>query len=436
MVKIIFLISISLSILLSKEISFDEAYELFLKNNKELKSKKLTILEAKEMLNEISANDYGKLNFQENYMKTNHAGYVLNSKLSSRNVTANDFIPININYPKSIDNFETKLTYDIPLFTGFEISNAKDIANLQIKANEVKFKYDEKLLSLELIKAYNATVAAKEYLKAVEKAKKVTSSFVKYAKGMFEEGFVTKLDLDQAKLHDLKTNSTLKEAKNKVALALSYLSFLVSAEIEDVKTFKDLQIDEKNLEELQSEAITKREDFQFVDLNLQSLEKNIDIKKSDYLPKIGAHLEYGYNNDTLSELNSDKDFYMAVVGLNFKIFDFTREAKIEQSRIKYNKLKIEKEQFKDGIKLEVKENYLNYNLKKEVLEEKLKALTLAEEILQKSEEMYKNNLIKMIDLISQEANLQRARAEAIMSKFELTFTKAKLKLSIGKSLKD
>ena len=42
----------------------------------------------------------------------------------------------------------------------------------------------------------------------------------------------------------------------------------------------------------------------------------------------------------------------------------------------------------------------------------------------------------MTDLLIQQANLQKARAEVIMSKFELTFTKAKLKLSIGKSLKE
>jgi outer membrane protein TolC len=449
MQKILILLLISSVYTFSKEISFDEALDLLLKNNKELKSKKLDIKQSHAILDEISANNYGALNFKETYTNTNHAGYVFSSKLSSRKATFADFglgsyagasslttAPHDLNYPKAVENYETKFTYDIPLFSGFELSNTKDIANLQIQANKVKYEYDEKLLTLELLRAYNACVASKEYVKAIEKAKKATSSFVNFANEMYKEGLVTKIDLNQAQVEDLNTNSKLKEAKNRVLLSHSYLSFLIGVEIDDVKNFEDVNISEINLNIAQKEAINKREDFKYIDLNSQSLKKEIKIKQSDYFPKIGAHIEYGYSNDKLKDFNNTQDFYMATVGLNIKIFDLTRESKIEQSRIKYNKIMLQKEQFKDAIKLEVKENYLNYLSQKEILSEKIKAQTLAEDILLKSQEMYKNKLIKMTDLLIQQASLQKARAQTIMTKFELTFTKAKLKLSLGKSLKE
>jgi len=449
MKKILLILLITTLYGIAKDVTFDEALDLLLKNNKELKSKKLDIKQSHAILDEISANNYGALNFKETYTNTNHAGYVFSSKLGSRKATFADFglgsytgasslrtAPSDLNYPEAVESYETKLTYDIPLFSGFELSNAKDIAQLQIQANKVKYEYDEKLLTLELLKAYNACVASKEYEKAVQKAKKATSSFVNYANEMYKEGLVTKIDLSQAQVHDLNINAKLKEAKNKVLLSHSYLSFLIGEEIDNVKNFEDVNIKELNLNNIQEDAINKREDFKYIDLNSQSLKKDIKIKQSDYFPKIGAHIEYGYSNDKLKDFNDTQDFYLATIGLNMKIFDLTREAKIEQSRIKYNKLMLQKEQFKDAIKLEVKENYLNYLSNQEVLSEKIKAQALAEEILIQSEEMYKNNLIKMTDLLTQQANLQKARAEVIMSKFDLTFTKAKLKLSIGKSLKE
>ena len=446
--KFILLLIISISTF-ANEFSFNEVLDLLLKNNKELKSKKLDIKQSNAILDEISANNYGALNFKETYTKTNHAGYVFSSKLSSRKATFADFglasysgagslttAPVDLNYPKAVENYETKLTYDIPLFSGFELSNMKEIAQLQVQANKIKYQYDEKLLTLELLKAYNACVASKEYEKAVEKAKKATSSFVNFANEMYKEGLVTKIDLDQATVHDLNTQAKLVEAKNKVLLSHSYLSFLVGVEITDVKSFEEVSITTLDLNYMQDEAINKREDFKYIDLNSQSLKKDIKIKQSNYFPKIGAHLEYGYSNDSLKDINENQDFYLATVGLNMKIFDLTREAKVEQSRIKYNQLMLQKEQFKDAIKLEVKENYLNYLSNQEILTQKIKAQTLAEDILIKSEEMYKNNLIKMTDLLIQQATLQKARAEVIMSKFDLTFTKAKLKLSLGKSLKE
>ena len=61
---------------------------------------------------------------------------------------------------------------------------------------------------------------------------------------------------------------------------------------------------------------------------------------------------------------------------------------------------------------------------------------MAEEVLKQSQEMYKNSLINMTNLPQQQANAQKAEAEAILSKYEETIAAAKLKLSIGKSLKD
>ncbi|ADG93601.1 outer membrane efflux protein [Arcobacter nitrofigilis DSM 7299] len=447
--KLLVLLLITSIYSFAKEITFDEALHLLLKNNKQLKSKKLDIKQSHAILDEISANNYGALNFKETYTTTNHAGYAFNSKLSSRKATFGDFglgsytgpgsigeAPDDLNYPKSTENYETKITYDIPLFTGFKISNAKDVAQLQVQAKNKKYQYDEKLLTLELLRAYNACVAAKEYLKSTQKAKEVTKSFVNFSNEMFKEGLVTKIDLNEAQVRDLNTNVKLKEAQNKVSLALSYLSFLVGDEITDVKNFEEVKLSNLVLKNIQEEAINKREDYKYIDLNVKSSKKNIKVEQADYYPKINAHVEYGYSDDKLKNFDDTQDFYLAKVQLNMKIFDMTREAKVEQSRINYNKLMLEKEQFKDSIKLEVKQNYLNYLSNEEILVEKIKAQNLAEEVLIKAEDMYKNKLLKMTDLLAQQASLQKAEAEVIMSKFDLTFMKAKLKLSIGKSLKE
>ena len=439
-----------LSPIFSKEISFKEALALLLKNNKELQSKKIDIQHAQAYLSEILANNYGKLSLKETYTRTNHAGHVFNSKLSSRKATFRDFglasyagagsldvAPNDLNYPNSVDNYETKLVYDLPLFTGFELANAKDIAQLQIKANEYRYKYDEKLLSLELLKAYNAAVAAKEYENAVYKAKEATQAFVAYATALFEEGLVTNIDLKQAKVRDYHTNAKLKEASNKYALSLAYLNFLTGgSNITSVRSFHELSFEQRELQVLQNSALNKREDLSFMDLNTQSLKKSIKIEQSNYYPKIGTHLEYGFNNDNLEKFNSEHDFYLATVGIELKLFDFTREAKIEQKRLQYNKLKLQHEYMKEAVTLEVKENSLNLQAKQDILKEKIKAKELALDILKQSEEMYKNHLIKMTDLLIQEANLQQARAQAIMAQYELTLAQAKLKLSIGKSLKE
>lgn len=50
--------------------------------------------------------------------------------------------------------------------------------------------------------------------------------------------------------------------------------------------------------------------------------------------------------------------------------------------------------------------------------------------------MYKNYLINMSNLLTQQTNLQKARADMIKSKFDVSIAVAKLKLSYGNRLKE
>ncbi|NCB10996.1 MAG: TolC family protein, partial [Erysipelotrichia bacterium] len=147
----------------AQSVNFDDILTQTLNNSKDLQQQKLNIDSAKLDTKMIDSINYGKLAITEEFNRTNHAGYVFNSKLSSREASFRDFgfvqqnegidiQPTDLNYPKDRNNFNTKITYDIPLFTGFKLSNQKDILKLQEKANELKYNLDKKSLEVEVLK--------------------------------------------------------------------------------------------------------------------------------------------------------------------------------------------------------------------------------------------------------------------------------------------
>jgi outer membrane protein TolC len=91
---------------------------------------------------------------------------------------------------------------------------------------------------------------------------------------------------------------------------------------------------------------------------------------------------------------------------------------------------------RNGIKLQVQKAILTLKTKKSVLKQKEKASNMEDEILEQSNEMYKNQLLKMSDLLMQEAKTRKAKAEAIMAKYEVTIAAAKLKLALGETILD
>lgn len=432
----------------AQSVNFDEVLKQTLKNSKDLQQQQLNIDSSKLDSQMIDSINYGKLAITEEFSRTNHAGYVFNSKLSSREATFRDFgfaqvdmsnfdiQPVDLNYPDARNNFNTKITYDIPLFTGFKLSNQKDILKLQEKANELKYNLDKKTLELEVLKAYNSAVVAKDFVQALEKAKIAVSKIVEGANAFHKEGFVTKIDVNEAKVYELNINASLIEAKNNFQLALAYLRFLSSNdEINDVQELENRYFHFPNEKELYKKALENRDEVKMQDIQVNATKKSIEIAKSAYYPTVYSHLEYGYNDNKLT-LDDDKDYYMALVGISLTLFDGTRDIEKEKSKIEYAKATLNQEKLKDAIKLELKKAILDLEAKDAILKEKVEAKNLASNVLEQAKLQYKNRLISMTTLLSQEANFRKNESMLIQARYEKSLALANINLILGQNIKE
>ena len=433
----------------AQSVNFDKILDLTIKNSKDLKLQELNIDSSKLDIKTVDAISYGKLTLSEEISRTNHSGYVFNSKLSSREASFRDFgfaqvgdmtnfdiQPKDLNYPEARNNFNTKLTYDIPLFTGFKLSNQKDILKLQEEANNIKYNLDKKELEFEVLKAYNSAVVAKDFVKALEKAKESIIFMKDAAIAFHKEGLITKIDVNEAKVYESNINSQLFEAKNNFQLALSYLVFLSSDDsITDVENLENIYFKFPNEKELYEQALKSRDEIKMQDIHVNASKKNIEISKASYYPSVYSRLEYGYNDDKLT-IDDDKDYYMAMVGVSLTLFDNTRNIEKQKSKIEYTKATINQEKLKDAIKLELKKAVLNLETKEKILLEKMQAKNLAFDILEQAKLQYKNQLISMTSLLQQEANFRKNEALLIDAKYEKSLALASLNLVLGKNIKE
>ncbi|MCG3677846.1 TolC family protein [Aliarcobacter butzleri] len=445
MIKKIYLSFLISTLCYSQSINFNEVLQQALENSKDLKKQALNIDSIKQDYNIVDGINYGKLSISSEVSRTNHAGYVFNSKLSSREATFRDFgfsqmnegmdiIPKDLNYPNDRTNINSYVSYDIPLFMGFKIENQKDILKLQEKANELLYNLDKKNLEFEILKAYNGAVVAKDFVKALEKAKQTVEFIYEGAKEFHKNGLVTKIDVNEAKVYQLNINSTLTEAKNNFNLALAYLKYLTSNEnITDVENLENIYFDLKNFDELYNSALETRDEVKMQNITIEANKKNIDVQKGSYYPTVFSHLEYGVNDDRFTA-SKDKDYYIALVGISLTLFDSSRSAYLEKSKIEHLKSTLDYEKLKDGIKLELEKAILDYKAKQEILKEKIEAKNLAFEVLNQANLQYKNRLISMTTLLSQEANFRKSESMLINARYENSLALAKLNLVLGQNL--
>ena len=444
---------LSLFLIISKlafaqTISFEEALNQTIENSKDLQKQKINIDIAKTNSDFIDGLNFGKVSLNSDISRTNHSGYVFMGKLSSREATFRDFgagefdllnpnvdvKPKDLNYPDSYTSINSYISYDLPLFTGFALYHQKGILKLQEKANEILYNLDKKNLEFEVLKAYNSAVLAKDFVKTMQKAKDTIGFIKNGAKEFHKNGLVTKIDVNEAELYFLNTNSNLIEAENNFKLSLAYLKFLTSNEnISDVENLQNTYLEIKEFEDLYKIALKNRDEITLQNISIEANNKNIKANQGSYYPSIFTHLEYGYNDDKFST-SKDKDYYMALLGISLTLFDGTRSAKVEKSRLEYLKAKLDFEKLQDGIKLEVQKAILDYKAKQEILKEKILASELASSVLNQAKLQYKNRLISMTTLLSQETNYRQSQTMLLNAKYENSLALARLNLVLGQNL--
>ena len=460
-------------IMFASTITFDEALKETFANNKELKAKKLNIELAKEDLKKAKSYDWGRFFISEDITNTNNPLYVFGNKLESREATFGDLgfadflggvtqmmqaangdfgtftnmmsnpsaqakmlstTPKDLNEPGSRTNFKTKLVYEAPLFTGYKIKYAKEIAKLQIKAKEFKFNRDKNTLAIEVLKAYNGAVAAKHFIKALETAKETTTSFIKMTKNLYSQGMIVKSDVLSAEARDSEVDAKMIEAKNQYNLALAYLRFLTGdSEITDVKDFRIIISPDSNLKELQDEALKNRNDIKWMAHNVATMRKKLRMDSSVKYPMAGVHLEYGFNDDTIS-VSGDKDYYLLAANITYNFINAGDKEELQKSKIQSNQTALYFAHMKHGIKLDVEQKLLNLQAKTKVIEVKLKNRDLAHNVLSQYKEMYQNGLVNIAILLMKQAEAQKADAELIKAKYDQAIAAAELKLAVGSSI--
>jgi len=415
--------------LFANQYEFDEILQKAIDNNKELKAKKLSLEIAKARVKEISSKKFGEVSLNENYYRTNNAGYVFNSKLSSREVTSPDFIINDMNNPGVRDNFETTAEYKVPIFTGFMLSNEEKAAKNMEKAAEYISKKDEKQLALETLRAYNFAVAAKRYLQAVELSHKSVEHIVKNTNEMYKEKLASKTDLMEAQLAITTADARLFDAKKQFDTSIEYLKFLTDDEsVDDVKGFYNVLLKDgtsDNRDELKASEYMK----------LASKSKS-DASISEYMPKIFAFAKYGFNDNSLT-VSGNRDFYTVGIAASYSLTDFGGgSAKREAAMAEYLKASFEAASMKGYAKFDAKQKELEMKQKEKLVEQSKAKKELAAQIFENYKLKHQNGLTNITELLKKEAEASVANAEEIEANAMYLNSKAQYKYALGLGIKD
>lgn len=410
-------------------ITVDEAIQIGLKNSKSLHSSSMRVKASSARVSEVSSSRLPSIRFTGVYTRL--------SKIDPFTI----MMPTGpfVLSPSILNNYQLKMSLAQPLFTGFRLKSSSEAAEYQLKASEVELTKDGLETAFAVRNAYWSLFKAQEMKKVVDEIVLQMKAHLKDAGNLLAQGMLTNNDVLklQVQLSDVQLKQL--EAANGVQLAQVNLNNTLGIQLVsevDVKSVPQVQTkSEVELSSLLNKAFDKRGELKAADYRAKASESNVSIAKSRWYPEVSLYGNYYYNRPNQRVFPSKdafKDTWDAGIMVSMDVWNWLAtshqtdqaEAGLAQSIDAVGMLK-------DGISLEVTQNYLNYKQAEQKITITKLTVEQAEENQRITSEKFKNGVALSSDLIDAEVALLSAKTNYTSALVDLELAKAKLDKSIG-----
>ena len=414
------------STILPSSPTLDEALSILKSENLEIKAAALDVQSAKEDEASVSGAHWGKLDFIQDVARSNDAGNVFGFKLTSREATFGDFgaeefmssmnpaspnyvpggdyttPPEDLNYPEDRNFFQSKLRYEVPLFTGFALSSYSDIMEsmTKMKSLEKEEIINEKIYQLR--KSYYDMALLNDSIKNLNKILSNIETLEDTTQNMIDVGYAKKVDLLEVKAKKGNVERLLVQMNSNKKLLYHYLSFLLNQEIKEITPPNaDISMPTMSDENILSQNI----DIQKASTGLVIRESMLSADEAAYYPTLGAFGEVATADDTFLGDAVDHQAYTVGARLTWNVFNGGIDnAKIEKSKIERLKMKSQVELAKNGIALKLAKTKTEISTADEEIASLTKELELADAIYKNYEGRYREKLSSMNDVVIKQSS--------------------------------
>ena len=428
MKKIVSILSFALLVnvyaVTTDSLTLDEALTLLKNDNLEIKAAKFDVKSAKKDIEVIQGKNWGKLTFTQDMARSNDAGNVFGFKLTSREATFGDFgfgdpsvppqtdpaflttPPNRLNYPGYRNFFQSKLKYEVPLFTGFMLSS---YTNIMKKMQEIKSLDKDKIKTqkeYELKKSFYDMALLDSSIENLQKILDNIHILEDMTKEMIAVGYAKKVDLLEVQAKEGNVERLLVQMNSNKKLLYHYISFLLNKKIDHIQA----PVSEISMPKMSDEEILSRNiDLKRALTGLKITKDMLKANQAAFYPTLGAFGEISTADETFLGDANDHKAYTIGARLSWNFFDGGIDsAKIEKSKIEKLKMYSQVELAKKGILLKIAKIRTEIESTDVEIASLKKELELANAIYENYEGRYKEKLVSMSDvIIKQSAQIEK-----------------------------
>ncbi len=410
-------------------LTIEESVNIALKNSKNLKIAESKVFSAEAKLQETNTQLYPTLKLTSGYTRLSEV-QPFKFNFQGREIEIS---------PTILNNYQIRFGIQYPIFTGFRLENTSKMMELNAKASEKDYESERTKIVFDVKTAYWSIKNLESSLKSVNENIRQVQAHLTDIENFYKNGMATENDVLKVRVQ--LSNLELAKLDIENALNLSRINFCIMLGIPATSTLTLTSeinpeiVDYADLNKLLELAYRNRPELQAMELRKEASQKAISIARSGWYPQILLGANYYYNRPNQRLMPLQDKFYGTWdfgITLSYDIWNWmSTKYQTQQAEASYYQSDLGYQQVKDGITLEVSQNYFAYLKAKEKIKVAKENVQQAEENYRVTNEKFKNGLVASSELLDAEVALLNAKISYNNSLLEFEIAKAKLEKSIN-----
>jgi outer membrane protein len=427
-------------------LSVDKAVELGLENSKSLHSSLMKVEYADARSGEVGTQRLPKISFGGSYTRLSEVPPA--ELLIPKNFFGPGFPPNDISSvlsPTVLNNYNMRLSLQQPLFTGWRIQSATNIADYTAQATNEDYNKDRAELVYNVKNAYWNLFKAIEFKKVVDENVAQVSAHLKDVQNFAAQGILTRNEVLKVEVQLSNVQVLQLNAENNVRLATLALDNVIglplttevelTTEIDTSASAGQSAEFGSDLNVLLRKAVDQRPELRGMDYRVKAAESGVTMARSGWFPQIFLVGDYLYarpNQRIFPTQDIFKDTWDVSLSVSFDIWNWGATIdQTNQAQARLTQAQDALAQLRDGITFEVTQDYLNLNQSKQRVDVAVKGVAQAEENYRITDEKFKAGLVLNTDLLDAEAALLQAKWNHIQAVVDHELSTAQLRKAIG-----
>jgi outer membrane protein TolC len=403
-----------------------------LRNNPEMAIGRAQIEQADSAIRGAEGSRMPRLNLSLTATRTNDPLNAFGLKLGQASVTGDDFIPDTLNDPSAINNFNTRIEIQAPLYTGGQLTAQIE----QTKALAEAVRRGDEAARQRLIRmvgeAYQGVHTARAYRQVAEQGREAAKEYLRVSDRLHKAGMAVKSDLLSARVNLEDAQLRVSDAERMESTALDRLKLLLGRPLGDsLEVGTPLQTAPQTVGETALVELARQQHPALAALRSQAdaNRAQVDAARAGSLPQLSALARQDWNDDNLG---TDADSYTLAGVLSWQAFDggVTRAA-MDRAEAGRSETLARLRQAEDGIIFEVRDALRRGQEAEQRLAAREAAVKDAEEAQRLSKKRYENGLTTLVDLLSVQTQLDKARADLVAARHALEVSRIDQKRAAG-----